>query len=145
MELSIANELVSTNPATGEPLGRVTATQSGEVASLVTAARASQRAWGERSWPERRTFLRNLYSLIATEQLDWSRLIRDEIGKPTVEALAEVVTTLDCIRWTIDNAPKALKPTRIGAGLQRLLLMTPATVNWMPVGVVGIIGTWNYP
>ena len=71
--------------------------------------------------------------------------IRDEVGKPTGEGMAEVVSTLDALRWTVQHAGRALADERIGPGWQRALLIPPARLRWVPLGVIGIIGTWNYP
>ncbi len=59
--------------------------------------------------------------------------------------MAEVVSTLDAVRWTVKNAGKALADERIGRGWQRALLIPPARLVWAPLGTIGIIGTWNYP
>ena len=75
----------------------------------------------------------------------WADAIRDEVGKPTGEAMAEVVSALDGVRWTVKHGAKALADQRIGRGWQVFLLVPPARLRWVPLGVVGIVGTWNYP
>ena len=52
-----------------------------------------------------------------------------EIGKPRPEALIEVATALDAIRWTRRHAASVLRERRAGPGLQRLLLMGTALVR----------------
>jgi acyl-CoA reductase-like NAD-dependent aldehyde dehydrogenase len=56
-----------------------------------------------------------------------------------------VVATLDALRWTVRNGGRVLAGERIGPGWQRWLLMPAGRLEWRPVGVVGILGTWNYP
>ncbi len=69
-----------------------------------------------------------------------------EIGKPRIEAMGgDVLASLDAIRWTVRYAGKTLAPHRIGPAWQRWLLMPGGRCHWAPLGVVGMIGTWNYP
>ena len=74
-----------------------------------------------------------------------TELIRDEIGKPGVETFAgDVVPTLDALRGRSSMATH-VRDVRAGAEWQRWLLMPRARLRWCPMGVVGMIGTWNYP
>jgi acyl-CoA reductase-like NAD-dependent aldehyde dehydrogenase len=137
--------LIARNPATGAELGRVSATPPGAVADIVARARRTRRAWGEASWPDRRGSIERWWRILAREADDWANALRDEIGKPRGEAMGEVVAALDALRWTVRHAGRALADSRIGPGWQRWLLVPPARLRWRPVGVVGMIGTWNYP
>ena len=133
------------NPATGVELGRVQATDPAEVAAVVTRAAAAQRAWGMVPIRERLVIIRRWWEILSRDAEAWADAIRDEVGKPTVEAMAEVVASMDGVRWTVKHAGKALKDERIGRGWQVVLLVPPARLRWTPLGVVGMIGTWNYP
>src|SRR5206468_3615000 len=83
--------------------------------------------------------------LIAAEADGWAEEIRAEVGKPRGEAMAEVVMTLDAIRWTLRHGARALAAERFGAGWQRWLLLRGGRIHYRPYGVVGMLGTWNYP
>jgi acyl-CoA reductase-like NAD-dependent aldehyde dehydrogenase len=137
--------LISRNPATGAELGRVAVTAPEEVEAIVARAREAQAQWGATAWPERRAVLRRWWATLAKEADDWAAAIVQEIGKPRSEAMAEVVSTLDVLRWTVHNAGRALRSERIGPGWQRALLLPAARLHWRPFGVIGMIGTWNYP
>lgn len=137
--------LISHNPASGLELGRVAMTRPEDVAGIVARARCAQSDWGRTGWGERRSLLKRLRAILARDADAWAGALRDEIGKPFGEAMGEVATTLDQIRWLEKNAERALRPERIGRGIQRLMLIPPARLEWRPAGVVGIIGTWNYP
>ena len=109
-------------------------------------ARRAQQDWGQRPWKDRRELIIRWWQILGRDAEAWTELIRDEIGKPGVEALAgDVLPTLDAFRWTIRHGRQSLKDERIGAGWQRWLLMPGARLRRCPVGVVGMIGTWNYP
>ena len=57
----------------------------------------------------------------------------------------DVLSTLDAIRWTVRHAGSALADRWIGPSWQRCLLMSGGRCRWVPFGVVGMLGTWNYP
>ncbi|MBV8312623.1 MAG: aldehyde dehydrogenase family protein, partial [Planctomycetaceae bacterium] len=146
MSLVLDDVLISSNPATGAEVDRIKITPAGRVAELVARARAAQQDWGQRPWKQRREVLSRWWQILGRDAGDWTALIRDEIGKPGVEALAgDVVPTLDALRWTIKHGERTLRDVRVGAEWQRWLLMPGARLRWCPVGVVGMIGTWNYP
>lgn len=137
--------LIARNPATGLDLGHHPTTPPGEVAEIVRRASVAQAAWGSTPWKSRRDALRSWWAVLTKDAEAWSLAIRDEVGKPASEAMAEVVASLDAIRWTVRNSGRALADERLARGWQRVLLIPPARLRWAPLGVVGIIGTWNYP
>jgi acyl-CoA reductase-like NAD-dependent aldehyde dehydrogenase len=145
MSIAEASYMISRNPATGAELGRVAVSSPEEVERIVAQARAAQARWCATSWPERREVLRRWWRVLAVEADQWASAIVQEIGKPRGEAMAEVVATLDALRWTVQNAGRALRSERLGTGWQRWLLLPGARVQWRPIGVAAIIGTWNYP
>ncbi len=137
--------LIARNPSTGLELGQYPSTSPGDVAGISARASIAQKAWASTPWKARRVALRRWWAVLARDADAWAVAIRDEIGKPTGEGMAEVVSTLDAVRWTVKNAAKALADERIGRGWQRALLIPAAQLQWVPLGVIGIIGTWNYP
>lgn len=145
MSIAAPDHLIAHNPATGAELARVEITPPETVASVVEHAREAQASWGTRPWSRRRDALRRFHAILARDAEAWAHLLRNEIGKPIGEAMGEVVTTLDALRWTIKNAHHALAEERLSRSWQRLMLVPPARQAWRPIGVIGLIGTWNYP
>ncbi|HEX8204323.1 MAG TPA: aldehyde dehydrogenase family protein, partial [Isosphaeraceae bacterium] len=145
MAIAASDVLIARNPATGAELGRVPATPPEAVAEAVARARGAQEGWGETSWRHRQRVLRRWWAALTRRSDDLAEGLRREIGKPAIEALGEVVSTLDGVRWTVLRAGRALADERIGPGWQRWMLMPAARLRWRPFGVVGMIGTWNYP
>ena len=116
------------------------------MAAIVDRARDAQAAWAARPWAERRKVLAEWRRILGRDARAWSELIRDEIGKPAGEAMAgDLIPTLDALRWTVKRSGKLLADRRIGPSWQRWLLMPTGRLRWTPYGVVGIVGTWNYP
>jgi len=143
----VANPVLTTrNPATGAEVGRVPITPPDALGAVVERARGAQATWGETPWTVRRRALDRFRRIVSRDARKWANWIRDEIGKPAVEAMAgDVVPTLDALRWTVKRAGPALADERIGPSWQRWQLMPAGRLRWRPYGVVGIIGTWNYP
>ncbi len=137
--------LIALNPSTGEELARIPVTPPDEVVALVEHARREGAAWGLLHVRDRIAAVSRLWKILARDADALADAVRDEIGKPLPEAQFEVVGMLDALRWTVKNARSVLADERIGPGWQRVAMMAPATVRWKPLGVVGVIGTWNYP
>jgi acyl-CoA reductase-like NAD-dependent aldehyde dehydrogenase len=145
MSIAEAETLIARNPATGAEIARIPATPPESVASLVVQARDASIAWASRPIRERIEVVARWWAILSREAESLAIAIRDEIGKPLPEAQMEVTAALDAIRWTVKNARSALADSRIGPGWQRMALMGAARLRWTPLGVVGIVGTWNYP
>jgi acyl-CoA reductase-like NAD-dependent aldehyde dehydrogenase len=138
--------LIARNPATEQVLGQVERTPPEALPEIVARARAAQGRWATRPWHERRAVLERFWRVLAGEAEDWAAAIEAEVGKPRCEAMAgDVVAALDAVRWTVKHAGRVLADRRIGAGVQALLSIPSATLSLRPYGVIGMIGTWNYP
>ncbi len=138
--------LVARNPATGEELGRLEATPPDRVGELVARARLAQASWAATRWRERRRALDRWRRVLSRDADAWAALICSEVGKPRIEAMGgDVLCTLDAIRWTIRHAESVLSDRWIGPAWQRWMLMPGAVCRWLPFGVIGMLGTWNYP
>lgn len=141
-----AEWLIARNPASGAEIGRVQVTPVNMVTDAVARARLAQANWCRTTWSERNDVLRRWWTILARDAEIWADRIRAEIGKPRIEALAgDVVPALDAIRWTVKYAGRTLADERIGPGWQRFLLMPAGRLQWQPFGVVGMLGTWNFP
>jgi acyl-CoA reductase-like NAD-dependent aldehyde dehydrogenase len=146
MSASIADVLCARNPATEEVLGQVARTPPEAVPAIVARAREAQARWCRTAWPERRALVERCRRVLASEAEAWSRAIEAETGKPRGEALAvDVLATLDALRWTARHGGAALADRRLGPRWQRWLAIPSAVVRARPFGVIGMIGTWNYP
>ena len=71
-----------------------------------------------------------------------AEVIARENGKPRVDAMTEVYMALSHLSHAARRAEKALKSHRVSPGL---LANYRATISYHPLGVVGVIGPWNYP
>jgi acyl-CoA reductase-like NAD-dependent aldehyde dehydrogenase len=146
MATTTAEALIARSPATGEVLGEVARTPTEALGSIVARARVAQRRWGETRWMERRALLERFWRVLAVGADAWASAIEAEVGKPRGEAMAvDVIPALDALRWTIRHGGGVLAERRLARSWQFWLSIPPARLRYRPVGVVGMIGTWNYP
>ena len=133
------------NPATGEIIAYVEDMSQSQVAALVERARHAQPGWeqlgfegrGEVMYELRRWLVQNRDRMIDT--------IIKENGKTREDALlAELWYVCDSLGFWAKNAKKYLRDERVRPHAP-LLLGKRILVRHRPLGVIGVIGPWNYP
>ncbi len=137
-----SDRLQSFNPASGELVGSVPIHTAADVDAAVARARVAATAWGSRSFAARNEELIAFRRAIAAHADELAELMHRENGKPLGEALTEVLQTLGHIQHATAHAEKALEPRRVSSGL---LANFKSTISYHPLGVVAVIGPWNYP
>jgi acyl-CoA reductase-like NAD-dependent aldehyde dehydrogenase len=133
----------SINPATGEVLATYGIDGEREVAAAVRRARGAAGWWAGLSFAERRLRLMAWKSHLTRYMGRLARLVHDETGKPLDDATIEIVNTILHLDWAAKHAPSVLRPRRVPSGLA--MMNQAASVEYHPLGVVGVIGPWNYP
>ena len=138
-------QLISTNPANGEEVGRVRVSAPGDVVTVVERSREVFHKWKITSFAKRKELIMRAREEILTDIDGIAKLISAESGKPFGEAISmEIAPVLDLMQWVARSAEKMLKPRRIGIGVYGLFGRASKVV-YKPLGVVGIIPAWNYP
>lgn len=140
---STASTLSSYNPATGETVGTFPVHGPDDVAEAVARARSAAEWWADLGFAERRRRLQAAKAVLARRSDELCALVRRENGKPLADAFIEVLLTVEHLDWAARKAERVLGPRRVWPGL--LMLNQKATVEYPPLGVVGVIGPWNYP
>ncbi|MEV0714961.1 aldehyde dehydrogenase family protein [Asanoa sp. NPDC050611] len=135
--------LVSRNPVTGEVVAEHAAADEATVREVVTRARSAGLWWTSRRPRERRDALLRWKSELVAGSADLAAVIRAETGKPTTGALLEVMLAVEHLDWAARNAHKVLRRRKVAAGV--LAMNQRALLEYVPFGVVGVIGPWNYP
>lgn len=114
-----------------------------EVIDAVERARRAQAAWGALTPRSRARYLRRARALLVARMDEVTATVREETGKPRLEALShEVLNVLNLLRVTERAAPRVLRRRRIGTGL---ILTKSAYKQYEPLGVIGVISPWNFP
>jgi acyl-CoA reductase-like NAD-dependent aldehyde dehydrogenase len=143
---SISPRQVRVEP-TSTPSGRLIAGHPEDgrenVAAAVQRGREAAEWWAGLGFAARRRVLIGWRRLIASRIDELAALVREEMGKPIGDAQLEILLALDHITWAAKNARRVLGSRRVNAGL--LMYNHTARLEYQPLGVVGVIGPWNYP
>lgn len=141
-QAGVSPVIESRNPATGEVLGTVPVHSDEYVRARVQRAREAAAYWGALGFDERREALDRFRRELAARADDLADLIHQENGKPRLDALMEVLLSLAHLAHAAARAEKVLAPRRVSPGI---LANFRAAVQYRPLGVIGVIGPWNYP
>ncbi|MEV6774103.1 aldehyde dehydrogenase family protein [Nocardia sp. NPDC051030] len=135
--------LRSVNPATGELLAEWPIDDEASVTATVERARVVASFWRELGFDGRKQALLRWASYLVRNTDELTELIHKENGKPAEDAYLELMLVLEHIDWAAKNAKRALAPKRVSPG--PFMANHEAVVEHPPLGVVGVIGPWNYP
>lgn len=137
-----SDRLSSVDPATGEVIGSVPIHTAAEVDAAVARARTAANAWGQLSFEARGEELVLFRKALAAHVDEIAELLHRENGKPLLEAYSEIMMSLSHLQHASARAEEAMAPRRVSAGL---LANFRASISYHPLGVIGVIGPWNYP
>lgn len=135
-------ELRSIDPATGEVVGTVPVHTAEDVDAAVARARTAAAEWSALTFSDREQELARFRAALAAAADELADLIHRENGKTRLDAIVEVYMALSHLQHAAHRAEKALRPQKVSPGL---LANYRATISYHPLGVVGVIGPWNYP
>ncbi|OLZ58714.1 aldehyde dehydrogenase family protein [Amycolatopsis keratiniphila] len=138
-----AERLEVRSPQTGDLAGTHPMHTAADVDAVVARARAAAGWWAGLTFRQRAERLDRFRGVIARRLQQLAGIVHEETGKPHADAALEAALVLDHIAWAAKNAPKVLGKRRAGVGL--LTANQAASVEYRPLGVVGVIGPWNYP
>ncbi len=116
-------------------------------APVTQKSREEQQAWATLRVRQRLRAVRALRQLLASECRTLCEAVAADLGKPFEETLAgELLPLAAACRFLESAAPRILQPRRVARRHLPLWLWPQSdTVHRRPRGLVGIIGTWNYP
>ena len=133
----------SVNPATSEVIATFPVFGPAEVGAALERAREAAHWWSGLDWKDRQTRLLAWKSHLTRYIARLAELMHNETGKPLADAKLEIVLAIVHIDWAARNAKRVLRPQRVRPGLTAL--NQAASVEYVPLGVIGVIGPWNYP
>lgn len=131
----------SINPANpGERVGRAAASSAKDADAAVEAASRAQAGWARRPSDERAAILDRAAALLRHRRFELAALEVLEVGKPWIEADADVTEAIDfCVYY-------AREMRRLAAG--RPDVAVPGETNtstYRARGVAAVIAPWNFP
>lgn len=139
------NRIPVENPATGETIATVPELGAEEVRGLVVSARAAQPAWAEAGFEARAKVLLDARRWMVANAERVVATIVAETGRPVDETqFAELSYGLSALEFWARQAPLYLADEEI-ASASPFVRGRRLVVRYAPLGVVGVIGPWNYP
>jgi 1-pyrroline dehydrogenase len=128
------------NPATGEVIARVPASNAEDVERAVNAAAKAFETWHHTTPQDRSLMLLRLADALEARAEEFGRLESANAGKPVGAAIDEIATCVDLFRFFAGAA-------RVMDGLAANEFMAGHTsiIRRDPIGVVASIAPWNYP
>lgn len=133
----------SYNPSNGEVISAHPIYTSKEVSLIVDQARSASDGWIKLGFNGRKKVLLAWSSFIINNIEQISELITLETGKPLSDSRLEVSNAVNHIGWAARHAEEIMRTSHRAPGA--LMVNMAATVERSPLGVVGVIGPWNYP
>ncbi|WP_150524775.1 betaine-aldehyde dehydrogenase [Roseibium sediminis] len=139
LESANGNELLSTFPATGEVIARLTTADDALIDEAIKAAKAGQKLWAATPAAERGRVLRRTAEILRSKNHELSVLETLDTGKPLQETLiADAASGADCLEY-FGGLAQTLTGEHIDLGASF------AYTKREPLGICVGIGAWNYP
>jgi acyl-CoA reductase-like NAD-dependent aldehyde dehydrogenase len=133
----------SLEPATGAVYATFPVHTAQDVQAAVERARTAAAWWEGLAFEGRKDRLDAWRVLLVKRLPEIAEAMHRENGKPVPDAMIELTLAMDHLAWAAKNARKVLGQRRVPSGL--LQANHAAFLEYAPVGVVGVIGPWNYP
>lgn len=111
----------------------------------IALARQAQILWATKTVSQRCRWLRRFRSWLVESSTDWIAVIDREVGKSREECLATEILPFAAACAHLSRYAQRLLAPRKARGTPLFLAGGRDHVYRRPRGVVGIIGTWNYP
>ncbi len=135
-----AQELVSYNPTTGEPIARVLQASAESYDQVVGEAVAAFESWRMTPAPKRGELVRDLGNALRELKEPLGDLVSLEMGKIRAEGHGEVQEMIDICDFAT-GLSRQLYGLTMGSERPGHRMME----QWHPLGVVGVITAFNFP
>lgn len=140
VETAGAEEIISINPATGEPLGRVRMASLADYDRIAAKAADAFRTWRTVPPPARGEVVRKIGSALREKKRELGLLVTLETGKIRAEGEGEVQEMIDMCDFAV-----GLSRQLYGLTIASERPMHRMFEQWHPLGPVGIITAFNFP
>lgn len=139
MTHSPATHALSVNPANGETLAAYPWATTEDVERAISLADAGFRQWRKESVAHRAQKLRDLGAALRNRAEEMAQIMSREMGKPILQARAEVSKSAGLCDWYAERGPDMLRaePT--------LVENNSAVIEFRPLGPILAVMPWNFP
>ena len=131
--------ITTTDPSTGTPLETFEPFPAIRLEATLERARTAFADWRTTSFDRRATTLRSAAQRLRDRKTELAGVIAREMGKPIVEAEAEIDKCAKACDFYADHAPDFLADETVKSNA------TESYVAYRPLGPVLAVMPWNYP
>src|SRR5881398_111020 len=131
--------LKSIDPATGRELASFPEADEAAIESALARAWTSRHAWREAGLGMRASLMRSVAGVLRTDKSRYAALLTSEMGKPIVEAEAEIEKCAWTASWMAENGERLLADEPVES------TATESYVRFQPLGVILAVMPWNFP
>jgi succinate-semialdehyde dehydrogenase/glutarate-semialdehyde dehydrogenase len=131
--------LKSIDPSNGRELATFPELDEAGIEAAVEQAWSSRHAWRDAGIELRTELLRSVAGVLRAEKARFAALMTAEMGKPIVEAEAEVEKCAWSATWIADNAARLLADEPIESTASK------SYIRYQPLGVILAVMPWNFP
>ena len=138
--ISKGQEIVSFSPVDNNEIGKVISTDKATYEKLITVAQTAFIAW--RNWPapKRGEIVRQMGDALRKDKHALGQLVSYEMGKSLQEGLGEVQEMIDICDFAV-----GLSRQLYGLTMHSERPSHRMYEQWHPLGIVGIISSFNFP
>jgi acyl-CoA reductase-like NAD-dependent aldehyde dehydrogenase len=129
----------SVDPSTGELLETFAQHSPAEIDASLDRAVVAQRSWAAQTFASRSTAMRRVADYLREQKSIFALHITQEMGKPIVDAEAEIEKCAWVCEYYADNAQAFLADEEVASTAAR------SFIAYQPVGLVLAVMPWNFP
>jgi len=131
--------LKSIDPATGRELASFPEADEGAIDTALARAWATRHGWRDAGVVMRATLMRSVAGVLRADKSRYAALLTSEMGKPIVEAEAEIEKCAWTANWFAENAARLLADEAADSN------GTESYVRFQPMGAILAVMPWNFP
>jgi acyl-CoA reductase-like NAD-dependent aldehyde dehydrogenase len=134
------------NPATGELVSTIPVLGADEIANLAARARVAQRGWAALGFDGRARVIKRAQQWILDNAERVIDVVVSETGKTHEDAqLADLGYTIAALGFWAKHAERYLADEKVSSWGSPATIGKKLVIRYAPIGVVGVIGPWNFP
>src|SRR5579872_1173739 len=131
--------LRSIDPANGRELATFPELDDAGIEAALARAWEVRLGWRDMGLGARTSLMRSVAGVLRTDKSRFAALLTSEMGKPIVEAEAEVEKCAWTAGWLADNAERLLADEALES------TASESYVRFQPLGVILAVMPWNFP
>src|SRR5487761_879056 len=131
--------LRSIDPSNGKELATFPELDAAGIEAAIERAWSSRHAWRDAGLDLRARILRSVAGVLRADKPRFAALMTAEMGKPIVEAEAEIEKCAWTATWIADNAARLLAEEPVDS------TGSASHVRFQPLGIVLAVMPWNFP